>query len=192
MKRAMIALAGLMVSNMVLADMTPMTALSGNSVPLTLTLVVEQETCDMALITPETMIFSPVSPRDLKTPGRVERLAPQLISLNLTNCSSSARSGSMPAIQVLGNNPVTGKPEIFRDDGSTAEGNIGFGLRHQDPVTGTAGPYLTNMGYVDLADRAGEAANEGVQNFLVDIQYGGGPVSSGAILANVRFRFVYH
>lgn len=192
MKQTVIMLAGFMTAHMALADMEPMTALSGNSVPLTLTLVVEQETCDMTLITPETIKFIPITQRDLdRGPGTIERLAPQIISLNLTKCQGSARDGAVPAIQVLGNNPIGDAPRIFRDDGSTAEGKIGFGLRYQEQNTGIPGSYLTNMDFADLAT-VGLAAKDGIQNFLVDIQYGGGPVTSGAILASVRFRFMYH
>lgn len=193
MKRYLLILIGGVLSGDVVADMEPMTAMPGNAVPLTLTMVVEQQTCDLTLISPETVSFNPVMPSDLRgaSPGSVLRLAPQTISLNLTNCGSSARAGSVPAIQVLGNNPFAGPAEvIFRDDGSTADGVMGFGLRHQEQ-NGTAGAYLKNLDFVDLAGNS-MAAQDSIQNFLVDLYYGGGPVGAGSLQASLRFRFMYH
>lgn len=193
MKRFLLILIGGILSGDVVADMEPMTALSGNAVPLTLTMVVEQQTCDLTLISPETVSFNPVIPSDLlgPSPGPVLRLPPKTISLNLTNCGSSARSGAVPAIQVLGNNPFAGPAEvIFRDDGSTADGVIGFGLRYQEQ-NGTAGAYLKNLDFVDLAGN-GMAAQDSIKNFLVDLYYGGGPVGAGSLQASLRFRFMYH
>lgn len=187
-------LSGLLLAQGAMADMEPMTALSGNSVPLTMTMVIEQQTCELNLMTEETVSFIAVTPRDIKSgvPGPVARLAPKTISLNLTKCGSSERVGATPAIQVLGNNPFSGAADvIFRDDTSTVNGDIGFGLRYQN-ASGVAGPYLKNMDFVDLTDAPGQAAHDGTQNFLVDMYYGGGAVSAGILQASLRFRFMYH
>lgn len=163
----------------------------GGSVNLTLSLVVEQETCDLQLNTPGNMTFPPLALSDLdRGVGAVERFAPQTITLALSNCAGSARAGQTPAIQVLGETPYGDAPIIFVDDNSIATGKLGFGLRYQ-PETGAPGQYLKNEDFVDLAP-AGEAASDGVANFLVDMQYGGGPVTTGALSATFRFRFMYH
>ncbi|WP_193162847.1 hypothetical protein [Enterobacter ludwigii] len=184
----------LLLAQDVMADSTPMSAMSGNSVPLKLTLVVEQKTCKLTLLSPEKISFSktPVGWNDLRggNSGPIERIPPQTISLSLTECGSSAIQGQIPAIQVQGKTPFSEKPEIFRDDGSTASGLIGFGLRYQ-PDDGPPGNYLKNMDNVDVAT-SGMAPVEGTRKFLVDILYGGGEVGGGLLLGTLSFKFRYH
>ena len=172
-------------------DTAPIQTQAGGSVPLTLTMIVDQPTCDMSLLTPNNLTFGAVTARDFtRGVGQIQRLGTQNITLNLTNCGGSAKAGSTPSIQVLGDNPFPGAPTIFSNDGATATGLIGFGLRYQ-PASGVPGAYLKNEDYVDLAG-VGDAVSDGQVNFLVDVQYGGGEVGNGYLLTNFTFRFMYH
>ncbi|MDU3300099.1 MAG: hypothetical protein E7E83_01530 [Enterobacter ludwigii] len=161
----------------------------GGSVNLDLSLLVEQETCAMTLVTPDSMSFANVRASDLKAPGVIERLAAKTISLNLTGCSGGRIAGQTPAIMVSGNT-YNGYPTLFRDDSSTAQGAIGFRIRYQSPQ-GVPGEPLTDQQYVDLSG-AGDVPEDGLQNFLVDMQYGGGEWTTGGIISTFRFTFLYH
>ncbi|WP_371972998.1 fimbrial protein [Lelliottia nimipressuralis] len=188
MKRRVAGIAGmatLLFAQACLAEDRP-----GGSVNLDLSLVVEQETCEMSLMTPDTMNFVPLRASDLKEAGVIARVAAKTISLNLSGCENSAISGQTPAIQISGNTPVSGEETLFRDDSSTSEGAIGFRVRYQ-PDTGAPGDALKNQQMVDLAG-SGQAVSNGMQNFLVDMQYAGGAYTSGSIRATLRFTFMYH
>lgn len=181
----MAGMAGLLFSQSGLAEDMP-----GGTVNLDLSLVVEQETCEMSLLTPDTMKFAALRASDLKNPGVITRLAAQTISLNLTGCENSAIGGQIPAIQISGNTPVAGQETLFRDDTSTSEGGIGFRVRYQ-PAGGPPQAPLTNLQMVDLAT-PGMGVSDGRQDFLVDMQYAGGRYTSGSLRATLRFTFLYH
>ncbi|MEI9745962.1 fimbrial protein [Enterobacter ludwigii] len=167
-------------------------AASGNSAQLTLTLIMEQSTCDVGLVTPSDISFPALALNLLDEPGHITYAGNQTVTLGLTNCAGSAKSGAVPAIQIQGTNPVTDQPTIFREYASTAGGNLGFGLRYL-PDSGTPGPYLTSGDYVDLAAAGEETQNQNM-NFQVDMLRGtgGDAPTSGVLLAHIRFQFAYH
>lgn len=167
-------------------------AASGNSAQLTLTLIMEQSTCDVGLLTPPDITFPPLSLSAVSVPGHILYAGNQTVTLGLTNCAGSAKAGAVPAIQIQGTNPITSDPTIFREYASTAGGNVGFGLRYQ-PSSGQPGDYLTSGDYVDLG-QAGDETQDQNMNFLVDMLRGAGgdTPTAGMLLAHIRFQFAYH
>ncbi|PIJ50707.1 hypothetical protein BL250_09200 [Erwinia sp. OLTSP20] len=162
--------------------------------PLTLTLVMEQSTCDLSLKTPATLTFPGVGVAMLgPQAGHVTYAGEKNVTLNLANCAGSARDGAMPAVQISGNNPLSGNSTLFRDYTSAAEGGVGFGLR-QVLAGGQPGAYLASGSYVDAATATGLDAQDQDMHFLVDMLYdpAGGQVTSGMLQANIRFQFAYH
>lgn len=167
-------------------------AAPGNSAQLTLTLIMEQSTCDVGLLTPSDISFPALALNTLNVPGHLTYAGNQTVTLGLTNCAGSAKAGAVPAIQIQGTNPITGQPTIFREYASTAGGNVGFGLRYQPP-SGQPGAYLTSGDYVDLGQAGDEVQNQNM-HFLVDMLRGadGDAPTSGMLLAHIRFQFAYH
>lgn len=167
-------------------------AVSGNLAQLTLTLTVEQSTCDVGLLTPADITFPPLSLSALSVPGHILYAGNQTVTLGLTNCSGSAKAGAVPAIQIQGTNPIPGQPELFREYASTAGGNVGFGVRYE-PSSGQPGAYLTSGDYVDLGAAGDEVQNQNL-NFLVDMLRGsgGGEPTAGMLVAHIRFEMAYH
>lgn len=167
-------------------------AASGNSAQLTLTLIMEQSTCDVGLLTPSDITFPALALSALSVPGHITYAGNQTVTLGLTNCAGSAKAGAVPAIQIQGTNPIADQPTIFREYASTAGGNVGFGLRYL-PASGQPGDYLTSGDYVDLG-KAGDEVQDQNMDFLVDMLRGtgGDAPTAGMMLAHIRFQFAYH
>lgn len=173
----------------------PEAAQAADSVQFTLKLTMQQHTCDVGLITPSSIAFRALTARDLMNApaGAITLAGAQTVTLGLTNCSGSNKEGAVPAIQIQGNTPVTNNTILFRDDNSTARGNIGFGIRYQ-PTGGGLSDYLTSGSYVDLAPAGSDVPDQNM-NFLVDMQYGpltGELPTAGSVRAQIRFVFTYH
>lgn len=164
----------------------------GNTAQLTLTLTMEQSTCDVSLQTPATITFPSVALGALSVIGHVDYAGTQTVTIGLTNCAGSARAGAVPAIQVSGTTPVAGNPNIFREYTSTAGGNVGFGIRYE-PASGQPQDYLKSGDFVDLGVAGSETTDRSL-NFLIDMLHGpaGDSPSSGSLLAKINFQFTYH
>lgn len=167
-------------------------AAAGNTANLTLTLTMEQSTCDVGLLTPATITFPALALNMLNVTGPIVYAGTQTVTVGLTNCAGSARAGATPAIQVTGTTPVADYPILFREDASTAQGNIGFGIRYE-PSSGQPGQHMKSGDLISLAEAGSEVTDKNM-NFLIDMLRGpaGDSPTSGSLLAKINFQFVYH
>ncbi|TXE24855.1 fimbrial protein [Serratia marcescens] len=169
---------------------------------LSLSMILEMATCDVAVATSPTLVFPTLSSTDLaEEAGHVSAGGNQKITLNIRNCPSSAqKAGATPAVKLLGVTDATSNDRIFRDYSSTAVGNIGFGVRYLMPGTenvdtsrGKDGGYLTNGDFIDLAS-VGKAATDQDVSFFVDVVHKpiGESISSGILKATLNFIITFH
>lgn len=165
---------------------------TGNTAQLTLSLIMEQTTCDVNLLTPATISFPSVPLAALEAVGHIVYPGTQTVTVGLSNCAGSAKAGAVPAIQVSGNTPITENPKIFREYSSTAGGNVGFGIRYE-PTPGQPQDYLSSGDFIDLGAAGSETTNRNL-DFLVDMLHGpaGDTPTSGSLLAKITFQFMYH
>ncbi|MCA6222523.1 fimbrial protein [Photorhabdus antumapuensis] len=174
-----------------LCTVPPSGGASSNTAELTLTLTLEQPTCELNMQT-SSVVFSSVPLTEVwRSTQHIDAAGSKPITLALSGCAGSARAGRTPAIKIAGPTPED-HPTLFRDKASTVAGNVGFGLRYQLPEGGL-GSYLKNGDYVNLAP-LGNAAKDSQITFLMDMRHESGTAvpTPGELTAHIQFQFDYH
>ncbi|MBS9422368.1 fimbrial protein [Photorhabdus caribbeanensis] len=164
---------------------------STNTAELTLALTLEQPTCELNVQTSHVEFSSIPLSEVQRSAEHIEAADNKPVTLALSGCAGSARAGRTPAIKIAGPTPEN-HPTLFRDEASTAAGNVGFGLRYQSPGGGL-GSYLKNGDYVDLAS-PGNAVKDGQITFQMDMRHESGTAvpTPGELTAHIQFQFDYH